>query len=40
MGREGCNLSNKSFTVREILNITFQNWMDVREPQMNVKWVF
>ena len=38
--REGCNLSNESFTVREILNITFQNWMDVREPQMNVKWVF
>lgn len=32
--REGCNLSNESFIVREkILNITFQNWMDVREPQ-------
>lgn len=40
-GREGCNLSNESSIVREkILNITFQNWIDVREPQMNVKWVF
>ena len=32
--REGCNLSNEFFIFRDkILIITFQNWMNVREPQ-------